>query len=351
VIVLDAQDRIVEMNFAAGEILPITDEIIGQQCSALSCCLPQFMEVLHPDNATSTRIVEIRERWIEIRVYPIIRRGVQTGGRLMICIDVTDREIARRTLSGRNQLLEDMNSQLQREISERKKAEQSLQLANKKLNLLTSITRHDVLNWVTVINGYTQILESSTPGEKEREYLRRVELAGDTIREIISFTRTYEDIGSHLPQWIEVRQIFSEPEIAQFMQHFVEDIRISGLQVYGDLMFSKVFYNLIDNTLRHSGGAGRITITGREEEKGYIIIYEDDGVGVPEPDKELIFRQGYGKNSGLGMFLIREILEITGMTIRESGEPGSGARFEIFIPRGRYRFISESETSDISEHE
>jgi signal transduction histidine kinase len=49
---------------------------------------------------------------------------------------------------------------------------------------------------------------------------------------------------------------------------------------------------------------------------------------------ERIFEQGFGKNTGLGLFLSREILAITGITITENGVPGKGARFEITVPRG-----------------
>ena len=54
-------------------------------------------------------------------------------------------------------------------------------------------------------------------------------------------------------------------------------------------------------------------------------------------EKERIFERGYGKNTGLGQFLAREILAITGITIAENGEPGRGARFEITVPKGQYR--------------
>ncbi|HNQ30521.1 MAG TPA: sensor histidine kinase, partial [Methanolinea sp.] len=49
------------------------------------------------------------------------------------------------------------------------------------------------------------------------------------------------------------------------------------------------------------------------------------------------FEKGYGKGTGLGLFLSREILSITGMTIRETGIPGEGARFEIVVPKGMWR--------------
>jgi signal transduction histidine kinase len=50
--------------------------------------------------------------------------------------------------------------------------------------------------------------------------------------------------------------------------------------------------------------------------------------------------RGFGKNTGLGLFLSREILAITGIMIAEMGEPGKGARFEITEPKGMFRFTS-----------
>ncbi|MEI6842822.1 MAG: ATP-binding protein, partial [Methanomicrobiales archaeon] len=69
----------------------------------------------------------------------------------------------------------------------------------------------------------------------------------------------------------------------------------------------------------------------------YLILCEDDGVGIPADEKEKIFVRGFGKNTGLGLFLSREILSITGITIAETGEPGKGARFEMVVPKGAWR--------------
>jgi signal transduction histidine kinase len=71
-----------------------------------------------------------------------------------------------------------------------------------------------------------------------------------------------------------------------------------------------------------------------------LLIYGDDGVGIPSEEKDKIFKRGYGKNTGYGLFLIREILSITGLSIQESGIPGEGARFEIHVPEGSYRTMA-----------
>ena len=77
-----------------------------------------------------------------------------------------------------------------------------------------------------------------------------------------------------------------------------------------------------------------------------LIRIEDDGIGIPPHDKETIFRKGYGKNTGLGLFLSREILSITNITIKESGEFQYGARFEMCVPKGIYRFSKTTVTDE-----
>jgi signal transduction histidine kinase len=72
-------------------------------------------------------------------------------------------------------------------------------------------------------------------------------------------------------------------------------------------------------------------------EPGLLITCEDDGAGIAEAEKEQIFASGFGKNTGLGLFLAREILGISGLKIKETGRYGRGARFEITVPEHAWR--------------
>jgi signal transduction histidine kinase len=103
-------------------------------------------------------------------------------------------------------------------------------------------------------------------------------------------------------------------------------------------MFDRVIYNLIENSLRHGGRVSRISCDVRIDDTFALLTYSDDGSGVPAADKEKIFARGYGKNTGLGLFLTREILSLTGIEIREIGTLGEGACFEMKIPQGKWRF-------------
>ncbi len=117
---------------------------------------------------------------------------------------------------------------------------------------------------------------------------------------------------------------------------------LEGLEIFTDSLIEQVFYNLVDNTIRHGGGeVTEIRVFYDEFEKGLKLIYVDDGVGVPESEKEIIFERGYGANTGYGLDLIRKTLEISRMDIKETGEPGKGVRFEISVPKDRYRLVEQ----------
>ncbi len=78
-----------------------------------------------------------------------------------------------------------------------------------------------------------------------------------------------------------------------------------------------------------------------DQESGILAI-ESSGTGVPRDRKKAIFMKGYGKKTKLGLYVSREILAMTGITIDETGEEGKGTRFEITIPKDKYRFASAS---------
>jgi len=111
---------------------------------------------------------------------------------------------------------------------------------------------------------------------------------------------------------------------------------VQGISVYSDPMLEKVFSNLLDNSVRHGEGVTEIRVSSAVSGEDLVVVWEDDGIGIAEEEKEKIFERGYGKNTGLGMFLAREVLTLTGITIRETGLPGRGARFEIRVPAGKW---------------
>jgi signal transduction histidine kinase len=112
---------------------------------------------------------------------------------------------------------------------------------------------------------------------------------------------------------------------------------IDGVEVLADPLVEKVPYNLIDNSIRHGEKVASITLSAERRGDSLLIIYADDGVGVGEEDQKRLFEKGFGKNTGFGLFLSREILAITGISISQTGRHGEGVRFEMLVPPGAWR--------------
>jgi PAS domain S-box-containing protein len=224
------------------------------------------------------------------------------------------------------------------DITERKRTEEALHQANKKLNLLSSITRHDINNQLTVLVGYLTLLQKKQSDPTLTEYFLKVSTAAQHISSIIRFTKEYESIGVHAPVWQECRTLVdTAAKQAPLGKVTVKNDLPAGQEVFADPLIVKVFYNLMDNAVRYGGKITTIRFSFKEREGDYVVVCEDDGDGVVAGEKEKIFERGFGKNTGLGLAISREILDITGITITETGEPGKGARFEIVVPKGAWR--------------
>ncbi|MBR1369602.1 hypothetical protein RJ53_08940 [Methanocalculus chunghsingensis] len=225
-----------------------------------------------------------------------------------------------------------------RDISARKAAERALRIASEKISWLTRLTRHDIANEVTALGGYLELLKEEDDSERREYYLGQAARKVGTITGHLRFSREYQDIGAYDPEWQPVQPL---------IKRVAGDIRIEGIEmiehvdpvtIYADRLFIKVIHTLLENAIRHGGAITTITISTSEQEDGsLILVIEDDGTGIPDEEKELIFRYGYGKNTGFGLAFARDIAAVTGITLIEDGEEGRGARFELMIPKQGWR--------------
>jgi PAS domain S-box-containing protein len=227
---------------------------------------------------------------------------------------------------------------LTRDITAGKQAEEALRQANRKLNLLSGITRHDINNQLTILRGFLSLLEKNETDPKLADYLRKIDTSSLRISAMIQFTRDYEAIGVTAPAWQDIRGMVSAAaQQAPTGKICLENEIPDGIEVFADPLIARVFYNLIDNAIRYGGTITTIQFSMERKKEEYVIICKDDGAGIVTEEKEKIFDRGYGKNTGLGLSLSREILDITGISIRETGVFGKGARFEITVPKEAYR--------------
>jgi PAS domain S-box-containing protein len=224
-----------------------------------------------------------------------------------------------------------------RDITERKRAEDAIRLANRQLTLLTGVTRHDILNKVSMVRGYLKIAEMKSGDPAQAEYLEKTDADITAIKSQIEFTRVYQDLGTHDPQWIGLDTVMPRAHVPKTISLNAD---IQGVMLFSDPMLEKVFTNLLDNSIRHGEHVTDIRVSSHQSDGNLVVVWEDNGIGVAADEKERIFERGFGKNTGLGLFLVREILALTGITVAETGEPGKGVRFKMTVPKGSYRFAN-----------
>jgi PAS domain S-box-containing protein len=229
------------------------------------------------------------------------------------------------------------------DITERKQALDALFQTNNKLNMLNNITRHDILNQLMGLQTYLELSKMDVIDPVFLNYIQKEEQAAETIQWMIEFTRDYQDIGGQGPKWHILSDTISTA-ISQLKPPNVEiNVAANRLEIFADPLMEKVFYNLMENSLRHGEHVTRMDFSLKETENGLILTYSDNGVGVSVEDKKKLFVKGFGKHTGLGLFLSKEILSITGITITENGEPGKGVQFEMTVPKGAWRTVGKKE--------
>jgi signal transduction histidine kinase len=220
----------------------------------------------------------------------------------------------------------------------RKRAEDALRESNKKLSILFGISRQDINRELSVLTENLRVLQRKHPDIAHEEHLKKISDAARRISGLVRFAAQYEQIGVNESVWLECHTLVDDAaEKAPLGNITVKNEIPMGMEIFADPLVIRVFINLMENAVRFGGKITTIRFTAGESGGDYRVVCEDDGVGIPAADKTKIFEQGFGMNTGLGLFLAREILSITGITIDEAGEPPEGARFEITVPKGVWR--------------
>jgi len=233
---------------------------------------------------------------------------------------------------------------LYKDITERKKAEEErreamekVQMMNEKLRVVGGLTRHDVNNKLTAVAGYAYLARNKLPGNSEvLNYLKQIEASIEQTAQIFDFAKAYEMLGVEELAYVDVEKTVDE---AVSLFPSLKDIKVMndchGLTVLADSLLKQLFYNLIDNSLKYGEKLSRIRVSYEDRNDHLNVIYEDDGVGIPQAAKPKLFHEGYttGKGSGYGLYLIKRMMEAYGWTIQEAGTPGKGAQFTVTIPK------------------
>jgi PAS domain S-box-containing protein len=240
-------------------------------------------------------------------------------------------------MDGRQNIIAAMETVI--DITDMKNAEEIVTTANAKLNILTRITRHDIINQLTIVLSYIELLDTRLPEDKElKKYTQKINEAAKTIQNLLVFTREYQNLGIEAARWHSLDHLVRKAATSTNGQHPLHyHIDPRAVSIYADPLIERIFENLVENAVMYGEHVSDIRVSFDESNGAGKIIFEDNGIGIPKARKSAIFGKGAGKTSKFGLFLSKEILEYHGISIKETGEPGKGARFEIEVPVARYR--------------
>lgn len=321
ILITDFHGKILFLNRAAGRMVDVEnyEAVTGRR---------NVMEFISPESLPDV-----------LRDFTNVAHGTDTYLASYRLITATKRDIWVESI-GKRIPFEDTTAVLisLRDITDRRRAGEALRQANKKLNLLSGITRHDIKNQLLTLDGFIALLRKKIPDPAYDDYFSRISGTSSRIASLIQFTKEYEVVGVHAPAWQDIRTLVDEAGRAALNGKVtLKNDLPAGTEVFADPLIARVFFNLLDNAQRHGGRITtiRFFLDGRDGKR--VIVCADDGDGVSAAEKERIFDLGFGKNTGFGLAISREILDITGITIKETGEAGNGARFEVAVPESQTR--------------
>jgi len=315
---VDPEGRILRTNRGVESLFGIPPgQVIGKNCYELvhgSACSIETCPRMRMLASKQRESLEIQTQkhpgWLQITVDPVFDHA----GNLVSAVHVV------------------------REITDRMREQKALEQAKKKLYLLNYVTFNEIQSSVFTLWGFQQFIKERVKEPAvQSAFVKEGELLSK-ITKSLKFAQAYQNLGLKPPAWQDVGHVFLLAISHLDFLAMKHDILLDDLEIFSDPLLEQVLFILADNTLTHGKKATRVTLRYTSGPESITIIYEDDGVGIPDTIKEEVFSPDFQKTKALGLFLAREILEITGITIRETGTPGQGARFEIIVPRGAYRF-------------
>lgn len=224
-----------------------------------------------------------------------------------------------------------------RDVTETIRGFEQLQLAQHKLQLLGSLTNHDLRNHITTAAGYLELATRARDEAKRAEFLEKGQKSLIDMGNFLDSTKKYYVLGQVPPAWMDLRETVERALSSPELDRIDARVELPDVEIYADELLLQVFHNLAHNTLNHGHGATEVRVHSVELDQDLLIIYEDNGPGISVEDKNAIFQWNFRSRRGHGLHFVAEVLAATGMSIRETGAPGRGARFEITVPRSAYR--------------
>lgn len=243
-------------------------------------------------------------------------------------------------------VLRKRNTELEKAYKDLQEAQEELIRAERlsTLGKFSSLILHDIKNPLSILRGYAEMmLFRPTDADRIKKNAQRIMNEADRLNrlanELLDYSRG------------EIRLSVSIVNVKELVSSFVESIsdrfQSRGIAITFRCTFDghilldrdrmlRVLLNLSDNARKALPRGGELTIDVSSEEGGLKIVVSDNGVGMTEDVKERIFEPFYsysaGGGSGLGMSIVKSIIEAHDGTVAVTSERNTGTTFTILLP-------------------
>ena len=222
----------------------------------------------------------------------------------------------------------------------RDRRHREIERQNERLERFASVIRHDLQNPLSVISGFTDLaMETGEPAELERISAAAARMEA-ILEDLHTLVREADDVGEREP--VSVSELVERARETVDTGAATVEVGDVGVVKADPSRLRQAFENLIRNCVEHGSASDRAGADGTVERgdadvsirvsataDGFAV--DDDGPGIPEAEREAIFEEGYTDSgeTGLGLSIVRTVVEAHGWAVSATDSPLGGARFEV----------------------
>ena len=237
------------------------------------------------------------------------------------------------------------------------------QISDIKLRFFTNIS-HELRTPLTLIAGpIEQILQNGHFKEEEKEQLTLVERNTNRMLHLVNQILDFRKIQNNKMK-MQVQQVNLIPFIHHIMENFncLADqhqidfkmiTRLYSLNIWADVdKLEKILFNLLSNAFKYTPQGKQIRVIITDSDKDIAISVEDQGIGIPEHKQNSLFTRFESfvdknlfnqSSTGIGLSLVKELIDMHHGSITLLSKPGEGSRFTIKLPKGKEHFDETTE--------
>jgi PAS domain S-box-containing protein len=226
-------------------------------------------------------------------------------------------------------------SGIMRDISDRIEREEQLERQNEQLEQFASVVSHDLRDPLNTAKATLTLLEAAADGEADvEEYVDDIGSTLDRMEELVedvlALTRGGRALGE--TELVSLERVAGEAWTIAGADAATLAVGAGAPTIEADAgRLQALLENLFRNAAEHNADDGiEVTVGALPGGEGFYVA--DDGAGIPDGDREVVFEPGHttdDEGTGLGLDIVRTVAEAHGWTVELTESEGGGARFEF----------------------